>query len=105
MTTLSRTLSITEARKRIFEIASEVRPGVHFTLTEKGHSRIVVMSSEEHEGWMETLDIMAEDPDALKAIRRARANFEKGNYSTLEELKKKYGIQSHPGRKRRKRTR
>ena len=51
-----RTLSITEARKRIFELAEEVQTlGVHYTLTEKGRPRAVLISPEEYEGWTETL--------------------------------------------------
>ena len=62
-------MSITEARKRIFELAEDVQtPGVHFTLTEKGKARVVLMSVEEFEGWMETMDILAEDPHIVQEI-------------------------------------
>ena len=106
MVDASRTISITEARKRIFEIADKVqRPGVHFTLTENGRPRMVIMSPEEFEGWMETLDIMSEDASALKEIRQAEKDFKKGTYITLEEVKKEYGIPSRPLSKRKKRSR
>ncbi len=106
MVDASRTISITEARKRIFEIADEVQtPGVHFTLTEKGKPRMLVMSPEEFEGWMETLDIMAEDPGALDAIKEAQEDFKKGYYVTLEELRKEYGISDTSRPKRKKRIR
>ena len=102
----NRTLSITEARKRIFELADKVQVlGVHYTLTEKGRPRAVLMSPEEYDGWAETLDILAEDPNVVKEIRRGQSEIKKGNFSSLESLKKKYGIQNTPRKKRGKRTR
>ena len=102
----SSTLSITEARKRIFELAEEVQtPGVHFTLTEKGKARVVLMSVEEFEGWMETMDILAEDPHVVQELKSAQAQFERGEYVTLEELKAKYGLSDIPHHKRGKRIR
>ena len=42
-----RTLSITEARKRIFEIIDEVqKPDTHYTLTEKGRPKAEILSVE-----------------------------------------------------------
>lgn len=106
MSNIPRTLSITEARKRIFELADGVQvPGVHYTLTEKGRPRVVLMSPEEYEGWAETLDILAEDPDVVAGVRRAKTDIQKGNFIMLESLKKKYGIQNTPRKKRGKRTR
>jgi len=106
MVDASRTLSVTEARKHIFDLVEKTQvPGVHFTLTEKGRARSVLMSVEEFEGWVETLDIMSEDPGALEAIRQAKRDFKKGNYTTLEDLKKEYGIQDNSRTKRKKRIR
>ena len=105
MADASKTVSITEARKRIFEIADDLQmPGVHYTLTERGRPRVVLVCPEEYEGWMETLDIMAEDPGALKAVQRGRANFKKGNFIRWDDIKQKYGVQSASRSKRRKRA-
>ena len=42
------TLSISEARKKIFKIAEQVqKPATHYTLTEKGKPKAVMMSAEE----------------------------------------------------------
>lgn len=106
------TLPISEARKRIFEIAEEVqKPNKHYTLTEKGRSKAVIMSAEEFESWQETLEVMKDFPDLDKDIAEARRDYKKGNYITLDELlakegyvlkdkpSKKYGISSHhPGK-------
>ena len=105
MSDAAHTISITEARKRIFEIADEVQvPGVHYTLTEKGRPRAVVMSPEEYEGLLETLDILSEDPTILKDLKESERQIKRGEYVTLEELEKEYGISPRPLRKGKKRV-
>ena len=57
------TMSISEARKRIFEIAEEVqKPDKYYTLTEKGKPKAVLMSAEEFDSIMETIEILS-DPE------------------------------------------
>ena len=106
------TIPITEGRKRIFQISDEVqKPGQYYTLTEKGRPKVVIMSAEEFESWQETLEVMKEFPNLDKDIKRAKEEYKKGDYITLEKLlekegyvlrdkgKKKYGISSrHPKR-------
>ena len=99
-------MSITDARKRFFELADEVQtPGVHYTLTEKGKPRVTMVSAADYEGLMETLDIISEDPQALTAIRKSQKEFAQGKYITLADLKKEYGISRRPVSRRTKRTR
>ncbi len=81
------TLSISEARKRIFEIADAVqKPDVHYVLTENGRPKVVVMSAEEFESWQETVEVMRDFPDLDKDIVEAERQFAAGQYSTLEEI-------------------
>jgi len=88
------TISISEARKKIFDIATEVQaPGKHYTLTENGRPKVVIMSVEEFESWMETMEIMS-DPELMKDIKEAEEDFKKGDYVTLDELKKELGYSS-----------
>ena len=50
------TISISEARKRIFEIAEAVQePDVHFTLTENGRPKAVMISAEAFESWQKRI--------------------------------------------------
>lgn len=112
------TLPISEARKKIFEIAKEVqRPGQYFTLTEKGRPKAVIISAEEFESWMETLEVTKDFPDLKKDIERAEKDYKKGDYITLEDIlakegfvladksKKKYEVSSHRSQKGSKRNR
>ncbi len=114
------TLPISEARKKIFEIAKEVqKPGNYYTFTEKGRPKAVLMSVEEFESWQETLEIMREFPKLEKDVKEVEAAVKSGeykNWTTLEELltkegfivsdkaAKKYGIPTKTQTKRPKRT-
>ena len=111
------TLSISEARKKIFKIAEEVqKPSNYYTLTEKGRPKVVLMSAEEFESWQETLEVMREFPDIEKDIKKAEKEYKRGDYITLEELlakegyilkdkgKKKYGVSGNHSRKGTKRV-
>ena len=89
---IKNTLPISEARKKIFDIAKQVqKPGQYFTLTEKGHPTVVVMSAEEFESIMETMEIMG-DPKLMSNIKKAEEEYKKGEYVTWEDLKNKWGI-------------
>ncbi len=85
------TLPISEARKKIFEIAEEVqKPGRHYTLTENGRPKAVILSMEEYDSLMEDLEIMS-DPQALARIKKAEEELERGEYSTWDEVKQELG--------------
>jgi len=90
-----KTLPISEARKRIFDIAEDVqKPGQYYTLTEKGRAKAVIMSAEEFDSLMETLEVMEEFPDLPKDIAQVDRDIKSGkykSYTTLEEILAKEG--------------
>ncbi|MFH1423460.1 MAG: type II toxin-antitoxin system Phd/YefM family antitoxin [Candidatus Nealsonbacteria bacterium] len=87
------TLSISEARKKIFKIVEQVqKPATHYTLTEKGKPKAVMMSAEEFESWQETLEIIHEFPDLEKDIKKAEREYKRGDYLTLEDVLIKEGF-------------
>ena len=87
------TLSISQARSKIFDIAEEVQnPGVYFTFTEKGKPKAVVMSADEFESWKETMEVMKIFPDLKKDIAEAERDYKKGDFITLEQLLAKDGF-------------
>jgi antitoxin YefM len=87
------TLSISEARKRLFEMAKKVqKPSVHYVLTERGRPKVAFMSAEEFESWQETLETINDFPDLEKDIRKAEKEYKQGHYSTLEEVLLKEGF-------------
>src|SRR3989344_6964090 len=87
------TLPISEARKKIFKIAEKVqKPATHYTLTEKGRPKVVLMSAEEFESWQETLEVMRDFPKLEKDIKRAEKEYKRGRYVTLENVLSKEGF-------------
>lgn len=111
------TISITEARKKIFQISEEVqKPGVYYTFTEKGKPKAILMSAEEFESWVETLEVMKDFPDLAKDVKEAEEEYKKGEFITLEQLlakegfvladksKRKYGIRPRNSKKGPKRN-
>lgn len=93
--TVKTTVPITEARKKIFELAQEVqKPGIYYTFTEKGRPKAVLMSAEEFESWQETMEVMREFPALDKDIKEVDRAVKTGEYkkwATLDELMAKYG--------------
>ena len=93
---IQNTLSITEARKKIFDLAEEAqRPGSYFTLTENGRPKVVIMSAEEFESWAEILEVIRDFPDLDKDVAEAEEAFRTGEHkkwSTLEDLERDWGF-------------
>jgi len=87
------TLSISEARKKIFEIAKKVqKPSTHYVLTEKGRPKVVFMSAEEFESWQETLEVVRDFPNLEKDIKKAEREYKQDRYLTLENVLSKQGF-------------
>lgn len=87
MQSVKTTLPISQVRRDIFQITTKVqKPGVTYTVTENGRPTAVILSADEFESLIETLEIMHEYPDVMDAINRSRREFEQGKYVTLDEL-------------------
>lgn len=90
------TISISEARKRIFEIAEEVqKPDNFYTLTSGGKPKAVIMSAEEYESMIETMEVERIFPNLDKDIAETEEAFRTGeykNWSTLDDLKNDWGF-------------
>jgi len=89
------TLPISEARRKIFEIAEEVqKPSNYYTLTEKGRAKAVIMSAEDFESWQETMEVMREFPDLDKEAKKIDRAIKTGEYKKwlgLDDVMAKYG--------------
>lgn len=91
------TLPISEARKKIFEIAEDVqKPNRYYTLTEKGRPKAVILSVEEFDSLVETIEILS-NPKAMRDIKEAEEQYKKGEYISWDELKKE--MKFSPGEK------
>ncbi len=92
---MSKTVTASEARNNFFAILHEVEtPGVSIVITYEGHPKGVLMSIDEFESWMETMEIMA-DPDVtmrqdiLGGIAEMKSGKRPKDTVNLDILKKK----------------
>ena len=85
------TIPASRARKELFEIIEKVQSPAtpYYRLTVKGEGKAIIMSEDEWESWQETMAIMS-DPKAVKEIREAQKQFERGEYVTLAEAFPEY---------------
>jgi prevent-host-death family protein len=88
-------LPISEARRKIFDLAQEVqKPGIYYTFTERGRPKAVLMSAEEFASWQETLEVIREFPDLKKDVEEVDQAVKSGEYKkwpTLEDVMARYG--------------
>lgn len=83
---MTKTVTASNARNNFFAMLKEIEtPGVSIVITYEGQPKGVLMSVDEFEGWMETLDIMSHPVEAAEILRRLQ-NKEKEPTVTLEEL-------------------
>lgn len=78
MNSLSSTIPANVARTNFYQILDEAANKFRqFTVTLRGKSRVVIMAAEEFEGWLETLEIMA-DKDLVLSIKRGMNELRSG---------------------------
>lgn len=86
-------LTISEARKKLFKIADDViKTSRHYTLTDRGKPKVVLMSAEEFESWEETLEVMRDFPDLKKDIEEAERDYKSGKCVPLEDVLREEGF-------------
>lgn len=85
------TLTASDARSDFYNIVRKASRGLRsFEIKLRGSEPVVLIGKEELEGWLETLDIMA-NPEEVKAI--AKAKKEKSTVS-LQNLLKQFELES-----------
>ncbi len=90
---MNKFVTATEARKKLYDIIDEAEhPGVAVAITHEGIPKVVVMSFEEYEGWMETMEIMG-DSTLSKELEGFVQEMKKGklhkNTVRLKDVKKR----------------
>lgn len=82
-------MTATEARKNFYAVIDEAgHPGVAVAITHEGIPKVVVMSFEEYEGWMETMEIMS-DPSLDAEIEEGMRQMKAGEVVDFEDVKKR----------------
>jgi antitoxin YefM len=89
---MTRTIPLAEAKKKLSSVIKDVEEKYdRFTVTKNGVSKAIILSTEEYDGLMETLDILS-CKEEREAIARAKTQVKKRQTVTLASIKKKYGI-------------
>ncbi len=89
---MSRMVPLAEAKKQFSAIIKDVEEKFdRFTITKNGVGKAVILSNEEYDGLLETLDILSCKEERL-AIARAKAQVKKGKTVSLANVKKKYDL-------------
>ena len=84
------TLPLAEIKKRLSEIVDGVeRHHDRVLLTRNGRPAAVILSPDDLESLEETIEILS-NPRAVREIRKAEADIDKGRYVTAEELRARY---------------
>ena len=86
------TMSLAQIKAHLSEVVDRVEKyHERIVLTRNGRPAAVILSPDELESIEETLDILS-DPDALRQLREAEAEIDRGDYVTIEELRERYGL-------------
>lgn len=81
-------VTATKARKQFFKMIDMAStPGASVTITHAGLPKVVMMSVDEFEGWMETLEIMS-DPKLVKDIEEGMKEKETIPWSKIKKKMK-----------------
>jgi antitoxin YefM len=85
-------ISATEARNNFFDLLEKVKKGPYpINITVKGVPEAVIISKEEYDGWMATLETLS-DPQLMASLRQSEKDIKAGRYSSLEEVEKELGL-------------
>ena len=91
-----KTITITEGRKELFKIAEEVqKPDTQYIFTIEGKPGVVLMSADEYDSLMETMEILS-NPEIMRDIRQAEEDYKKGRNTSWEEVKKELVLMKEP---------
>lgn len=89
---MTKTIPLAEVKKNLSSIIRDVEEKYdRFTITKNGVDKAIILSSEEYEGLMETLDILSHKEER-EALARAKAQVRKGKTVSLDLMKKKYDL-------------
>ncbi|MFH0795582.1 MAG: type II toxin-antitoxin system Phd/YefM family antitoxin [Candidatus Omnitrophota bacterium] len=79
-------INATEARNNFFGLLEKVkRSPFPINITVKGVPEAVIMSKEEFDGWIATLETLS-DPELMKSIREGDEDIKAGRYCDLDEI-------------------
>jgi antitoxin YefM len=89
---MTKTIPLAEAKKSLSAIIKDVDEKYdRFAITKNGVEKAVILSSDEFEGLLETLDILS-SKEEREAIARAKEQVRKGKTVSLRDFKSRLKI-------------
>lgn len=86
-------ITATEARNNFFNLLAKVKKSPYpINITVKGVPEVVVMSKEEYDGWMATIETLS-DKELVESIKESDRNFKEGKYQTWQEVKNELDLE------------
>ncbi len=89
---MTRTITLKELRPKLPKVIDDVDTKMdRFVITKRGKPLALMMSIEEYESIMETLDILS-NAGMAKRIKEAESEVRKGKVKALSEIEREMGI-------------
>ncbi len=87
-----KTIPLAEAKKNLSSLIRDIDEKYdRYTITKNGVSKAVMLSRDEFDGLMETLDILT-SKEERDAIARAKAQVKKRQTVSFKNIKNRYGL-------------
>jgi antitoxin YefM len=81
-----KTITATEAKKRLLELIRDADESFErYFITRNSEPKAVLMSIDDYEGWLETLEILS-SKGAVKEIRKARRELDAGKGIPFQKI-------------------
>ena len=92
VTTMVNTISVRELRPKLSKVIDNIHKKFdRYVITRRGKPEVVMMSIDDYEGLLETLEIES-DPELMKRLKKAEEDMKKGKGRSLEQIHKELGI-------------
>jgi antitoxin YefM len=92
MSIVAKVVPFTDARAHLTELLDEIeRVHEHVVITRNGRPTAVVMSQDEYESLIETLDVLA-DEEAMADLRDSEEDLRAGRFFDWEDVKRDLGL-------------
>ena len=86
-----KSITTTEAKKRLLALVRDADESFErYCITRNGEPKVVLMSVDDYEGWIETLEMMS-NKGAAKEIKKARRELDAGKGIPFEKILERLG--------------
>ena len=89
---MTRSISLKKLRPALPKVIDEIDSKMdRFVITKRGKSVALMMSIDDYESLLETLDVLS-NTNLKKKIKKAEGDIKKGNIKALDDIDKELGI-------------